>query len=123
MGKKGPNISELASQFAPLDAIRQEEAANARRIIQARQHAEAILHKAREQAESLKQEAYQSGLRDGQQASFQKIASTKNDAECVLGEARTRARALQAQAESLIGPAASWAESVILGLKGGGSGS
>jgi vacuolar-type H+-ATPase subunit H len=81
--------------LTPLDQIRQAEAEITRRIAAARQDADQASARARRQAENMKREALQVGIREGRSRYEEIVSRAEEEAEAILADAKKQAQELR----------------------------
>jgi vacuolar-type H+-ATPase subunit H len=114
MSERKPEI-----ELSPLDQIRQTEGEVTRKVAAAREAAEQILEKARQQAEILKHSAREAGTRQGESLYKTTIAKAEEEARALVAEAGFQAERLKRRGQQHMQSGINHAVNLVLGLDQG----
>ena len=103
------------TDLSPLDQIRQTEAEVTRKIAAARENAGQILKDARRQADALKQDAWDMGIREGEARYRAIISKAEEESRALVAEAKMRAKQLRRQGQERMQAGASLSINFVLG--------
>ncbi len=111
-------MSETLSESAlsPLDQIRLAEAERARKIVEARENSERSFVEARVQANRLKKQARETGVREGKILYKEIVARAEEEAHAITVRARNQAADLRQKGRSRMELAVQYAVKIVLGL-------
>lgn len=107
-------LSETA--LSPLDQIRLVEAEITRKTVAAREDSERSLVDARAQANRLKKQARESGVREGKILYKEIVAQAEEEARAITVHAQNQAADLRQKGHSRMELAVEYAISIVLGL-------
>lgn len=109
------------SELSPLDQIRQIETEIAAQIAAARVSAGRSIARARAQADRVKDQARENGLRAGQARYQEIVAQAEQEADRITDEAHSKADAMRRRGRQLIDEAILQAFLLVSGQEGGRS--